>query len=360
MFRKIGVTILALACVLMLAACGCEHVWLEATCLEPATCELCGKTEGEIGEHIWQDATCTIPKVCTTCGAYEGFALGHSMSEPTCEEPATCDTCGYTEGEALGHSWLELTCITVCENCSIQDPASPGHVVNEVTCGAPQICEVCHMEVGEPADHVWLEADCSNPKHCANCTAVEGKNLGHTLADGSDGVSGICTTCGKAVEYYNVGDTLYAWTDYEIATDGSYTNPVTYLLKNRSDLTYEPYNWFKNGQLKDFMHKAKACMAFYSQGKVYYFTSYTSNNPKAVAKALANASSKYVSWKNAIYSNVSYTDVILAGSDALTDQRGYSYAAEDIYGNTLAIVNKYVGYPDDPTQTWAVSCDWKK
>ena len=362
MVKKIGIIITALLCILVLAGCGCEHVWLEAACEVPKTCELCGETEGEPGEHLWQEATCTAPKTCAVCGVTEGFKLDHSLSEATCEQAVTCEICGYTDGEPLGHDWLTLTCLIVCQRCNVQDPSSPGHVLQEATCGQPALCEACHMWIGEALEHTWLEPDCSNPKHCANCTATEGTRLGHTLADGNDGVSGICTTCGKGVEYYNYGGTTYGWTDYEIASDGSYTNPVTYLLKDRADQTYKPFEWFKNGQLQDYMYKASDdCMAFYAQGKVYYFTSYNSKNPKAVAKALSNAASKYVSWKNAIYSDAYYTNVLLAGDDSVKDKRGHAHAAFDIYGDTYAIVNKYGNEATDaPNQTWAVACDWQK
>ena len=36
-------------------------------------------------EHEWTDATCTAPKTCTECSATEGTALGHSYSDGICE-----------------------------------------------------------------------------------------------------------------------------------------------------------------------------------------------------------------------------------------------------------------------------------
>ena len=363
MLRKIGIFVLALVCMVMLAACGCEHVWQEATCKAPATCRECGKTEGDLGAHIWNDATCIAPKTCTTCGATEGMKLDHQLRDATCEEADTCEICGYTEGEALGHSWFELTCTTVCERCFAEDPASPGHVLHDATCARPQWCEVCHMEFGKTGDHEWLEADCSNPKRCANCDKFEGTHIGHVLEAGSDGITGTCTVCNKAVEYYYQNtDRLYGWTDYEVASDGSYINPVTYLLSSWKDMTYKSYNWLENGKLEKYEFKTVGERAYYAQGKVYYYTSYHSDNPKAVVNALMNAAKKHISFREATYSNLSYTSAVLNGPGGwLDDTRGYVDGAVDVYGKTFAIVHKVdPNKDDDPTLTWAVACNWMK
>ena len=70
---------------------------------------------GNKHEHVWADATCTMPKTCE-CGATEGEALGHTyepvVTAPTCTENGyttyTC-ACGDSykadEIEAKGHSY---------------------------------------------------------------------------------------------------------------------------------------------------------------------------------------------------------------------------------------------------------------
>ena len=86
----------------------CIHNWQEATCTEPRTCSICGRTEGDSLGHVWEDATCTDPQTCSRCGETQGAALGHDWQEATCTEPKTCKRCGTTEGAALGHqvdSW---------------------------------------------------------------------------------------------------------------------------------------------------------------------------------------------------------------------------------------------------------------
>ena len=60
-------------------------------------------------EHVWTDATCESPKTCE-CGETEGEALGHAWTEATCAAPKTCSVCQATEGEALGHTWDDATC----------------------------------------------------------------------------------------------------------------------------------------------------------------------------------------------------------------------------------------------------------
>lgn len=75
MMKKILCIVLVLCSMLSLAACGCEHAWLDATCTEPMTCAKCGETEGETAEHLWKDATYTEPKTCAACGLTEGEPL---------------------------------------------------------------------------------------------------------------------------------------------------------------------------------------------------------------------------------------------------------------------------------------------
>lgn len=109
MNKKLLVLFLALTMLLVLAGCGCEHVWTAADCVNPNTCSECGETEGAPLGHTWKAATCTEPKTCEVCNATEGEAKGHSWADATCEAPKTCSECALTEGEALGHVWQDAT-----------------------------------------------------------------------------------------------------------------------------------------------------------------------------------------------------------------------------------------------------------
>lgn len=93
--------ILALALLLTLAGCQCDHQWAEADCGNPKTCAKCGETEGEPLGHDWAEATCQAPKTCIRCDLTEGDALGHSWREANYQDPETCATCGATQGEPL-------------------------------------------------------------------------------------------------------------------------------------------------------------------------------------------------------------------------------------------------------------------
>ena len=51
--------------------------------------------------HSWSPATCVRPATCTICGTTQGSALGHSWSPATYTQPRTCTVCGETEGGVL-------------------------------------------------------------------------------------------------------------------------------------------------------------------------------------------------------------------------------------------------------------------
>lgn len=123
--KKTCILILALACMMILAGCSCEHEWTEADCMIPKTCTECGETEGEALGHSWVEATCTTVKACSRCGLKEGDALGHAWTEATCTEAKTCGSCGEIVGSALGHTWTEATT------------------------EAPKTCTVCNATEGE-------------------------------------------------------------------------------------------------------------------------------------------------------------------------------------------------------------------
>lgn len=109
MRKRLWITVLAMALVLLLAGCGCEHEWVEANCTSPKTCSLCEKTEGTPLGHTWTAATCTAPKTCEVCNATEGEAKGHTWEDATCLVPMKCSTCHETQGEPKGHNWAEAT-----------------------------------------------------------------------------------------------------------------------------------------------------------------------------------------------------------------------------------------------------------
>ena len=151
-----------------------------ATCDEPSTCTICGKTEGEATEdHTWTDATCKAPKTCTVCGATEGEKLADCQGwvDATCSEYGYCTVCGKrgTEYDADAHTSIK--------------PA---------TCIAAAYCEDCDTTIGEkdPTAHgEKTVANCVNPSACKLC----GETFGEVSGEHGEIVDCECTVCGATV-----------------------------------------------------------------------------------------------------------------------------------------------------------------
>ena len=88
------------------SATGIAHVWQEATCTEPATCQKCGITEGIAIGHNWQNATCTKPKTCSVCKVTQGEPTGHSFV-PASEHLLACSTCQFEIGRNFDNIQLD-------------------------------------------------------------------------------------------------------------------------------------------------------------------------------------------------------------------------------------------------------------
>lgn len=134
------------------------HILSEATCSVPATCSVCGYTDGITKEHSYAPATCTTPQTCTVCGATEGGTIDHNFTPATCIKRATCTVCGTETGEYANHTSAK-----------------------KATCTEPETCSVCNQIITPAFGHDWKNATCTVPKTCARCGATEGKALGHDM-----------------------------------------------------------------------------------------------------------------------------------------------------------------------------------
>lgn len=138
--KKIFVLIAVCFVFFNFVSCGCKHEWKEATCTEPKTCSICGKTKGNVAPHVKErgetivDATCdTEGKFiyrCKFCGIeiVEGIIepYGHSYSEwktvkgPTCSEDGKkeriCSKCGKIEEGIIekSHNYNENNVCVLC------------------------------------------------------------------------------------------------------------------------------------------------------------------------------------------------------------------------------------------------------
>ena len=230
-----------------------NHSGGEATCTNPAECEVCGAEYGEALGHTEGEAVREneVPASCTAAGSYDEVvycsvcgeelsreekvidALGHSFTNyvsdnnATCTEDGTetakCDRCEVTdtrmdEGSALGHDWAkEWTTDGTshwheCSRCDeINDKAN--HSGGEATCTNPAECEVCGAEYGEALDHDFEHheakpATCTEIgweayDTCTRCdytTYVEIAAKGHTFGpDATCTEDQVCLECGEVI-----------------------------------------------------------------------------------------------------------------------------------------------------------------
>lgn len=195
--------LLLLICVLLLTGCGHKHKWVDADCVNPATCSECGQTNGEPLGHSWDDATCTIAQKCSACGEIYGQPLDHIMMEATCISPERCAACDKTEGSKLGHLWMDATCEEpqICSRCGekLLYGRPLGHSVEKwsvtkyATCARPGLqvgfCTICEKNVQEEIvqEHTpGVIRDINNPDGLVSPGAL----IGGTLIQK-------CTECGE-------------------------------------------------------------------------------------------------------------------------------------------------------------------
>ena len=143
---------------LLFSGCACKHQWREATCSAPATCELCGETQGEPLAHQWEAATCEKPETCKLCGQTQGQPLKHLWKEATCTAPEICTLCGQTRGEPREHQWEVATCTTpeTCKLCGETSGVALGHASGEWTQG----------------DVDYVSAICIYHRFCTRCSEI--------------------------------------------------------------------------------------------------------------------------------------------------------------------------------------------
>ena len=173
------------------------HDFLETACMEPTVCKRCGET-GEPAGHEPEATACMEPAVCKKCGEPTGEILGHDFADATCTKPAACKRCGETEGEALGHDLLEAKCMefAVCKRCGETANEPLQHDFSEATCTAPAVCRRCNQTEGKALGHDFAEPDCTKPSTCRRCGLTEGSVLGHNFAEADCEHPSTCRYCG--------------------------------------------------------------------------------------------------------------------------------------------------------------------
>ena len=232
-----------------------EHNWIDATCTDAKTCEICGEAVGEALGHTWKDATCTDAKTCEICGEAVGEALGHTWKDATCTDAKTCEICGDTDGDALGHT--EVVDAEVSPTCTESGLTKGYH------------CSVCDkilvaQKVVNALGHSWKDATCTEAKTCKICGDTDGDALGHTevvdekvfptctesgVTEGSH-----CSACGKVfieqkvvpaighrlekVEALNPTCTRAGYTAHQECASCDYETPWSVIAPIGHDFTY--------------------------------------------------------------------------------------------------------------------------
>ena len=234
-----------------------SQVVTEKTCYADGytthTCTVCGDSYVDDfvpAGHNWDNASCTEPKTCSVCGKTEGAASGHSYRS-TVIAP-TCDTAGYTRYDctvcghsytsntvaALGHKYTSqvqaptctqdgcttYTC-SVCGDSYVDDVITArGHnneaVVTKPTCTeggyTTYTCTVCGntyqdnytTKLGHSYRSTVTSATCTTSGYtvhtCTRCghSYTDGLSpvLGHDWADATCTEDGYCRRCGLAGE----------------------------------------------------------------------------------------------------------------------------------------------------------------
>lgn len=136
-----------------------EHIWIVATCEEPATCRICGETLGDPLGHDIVEATCTQASYCRRCGKEFAPALGHDF-----------EGAGYTY-DAVKH-WIE--CKRGCGTKKEEESHTKNYVSiprDATTVGNGyhhEICYICGWE-SAPTEHTIKNENIDETHHRAYC-----------------------------------------------------------------------------------------------------------------------------------------------------------------------------------------------
>lgn len=131
------------------------HSGGKATCSQQAVCAACGAKYGEVAAHdfsVVKSDGAYHWKECSMCGT-QAEKVAHSGGTATCVERATCDVCGAKYGERAAHRGGTATCNkkATCEVCgsSYGDyaPHTPGDVWRSDDETHWHNCTVCNARI---------------------------------------------------------------------------------------------------------------------------------------------------------------------------------------------------------------------
>ena len=193
-----------------------ESCWdfTEATCVEKATCKVCGGESGEIApenhDYKWvANGDGTHTQICTRDKKHIGLTENCSGGKATCTEQATCEVCGEKYGEPLGHKlpdkWTKgegdkhiKRCLN--EGCSYyEEEACSG---GEAICIGKAICDVCGGEYGEIDEnnhyYEWVSSgDGTHTEVCKRNREHKGKTEECRGGKATCTEKAVCEVCGE-------------------------------------------------------------------------------------------------------------------------------------------------------------------
>ena len=222
----------------------CNHVWSEATCTAPSTCENCGATTGSKAEHTSTVAnpTCANPDICAVCEMELSY-IPHEFDDGVVTTPAdcatgtegsityTCTVCGGTQVDTLYayHEWVVdvenyATCTengryeahcSVCNKVDAYDIEAQGHYNWYATCGDTTTCMECGGEF--TLEHAGSEATCTEPMYCYNCWQYVGEPAGHKYDE-----TGLCTECYLTHTLVIAGNSAFFGTEWKLEDENNF------------------------------------------------------------------------------------------------------------------------------------------
>ena len=112
--KKLLAIILALVCLVGVVGCSDEHTDTADNYSSDYGNNETSSETASICNHDYAPATCTTPATCTLCGETNGSANGHSYGTATCKAPAKCTVCGETGSQTGDHTYNDKGDCTVC------------------------------------------------------------------------------------------------------------------------------------------------------------------------------------------------------------------------------------------------------
>ena len=199
-----------------------------------ADCNVCGATRTVI--HDYSPATCTTPATCSVCGDTEGTYLGHRGGEATCKSAAVCELCSEEYGSIDINNHKTLTVLEyvapTCTATGLTEGAkcsSCGVVTTE-----QNVIEVQKHSYADEITPATLTKDGSIESKCTVCEDVESFEI-IPRPEAISLSTAVCTYNGKVrtpsvIITDTAGNSLVNNTDYTVNYESGRILPGRYVI----------------------------------------------------------------------------------------------------------------------------------